>query len=212
MLSLILALVGAGVGAALGLIVGSPVLAVFLGGLTGLFTYLRARGMEIARAAEQNAAAPATRAAVIVPPGSMDLDLGEDLGDLLSGAAHRATRLLEDQGGFDPFVMYVDAGGEVRIRNVGPGTPEATLARARDAARALDASASRLVVVSLGRGEIDGRSRPAVRYEAAERRGRDRTLLFVQPYRGKALLSPAHTTSRPIFAGDGTESLRDRDR
>jgi hypothetical protein len=116
--------------------------------------------------------------------------------------------LLEERGGFDPFVMYIDARGDVRIRNVGPGTPEGALPRARDAARALDASASRLVVVTLGRGEIDGRSRPAVRYEAAERRGRDRTLLFVQPYRGKSILSPAHTTSRPIFAGDGPESLR----
>ena len=52
------------------------------------------------------------------------------------------------------------------------------------------------------------KSRRVVSYEAAERRFRDRTLVFIQPIRDRRLIFPATVEGLPIYVGDGEHTLR----
>ena len=136
------------------------------------------------------------------------IDLGDELLDLLRSASVRANRLLEDTGRLDPFVIYEDQQGNVRVRSVDQSDPERTVERGRIAARSVDPGAPRLVLVWPGVAEFGGRRRSAVIYEAAERRFRDRTLVFVQRRTSRRLVFPAGTAGLPEYAGDAGHSLR----
>ncbi len=136
------------------------------------------------------------------------IDLGDELADLLRSAEYRARRSLEDTGKLDPFVMYEDAGGNVRVRAVDASDPERTLQRAREAARAVDPTAPRLVLAVPGIAEIDGRPRRAVIYEAAETGFRERTLSFAQEYRRRRLIFPATLVGDPTYVGAAPHTLR----
>lgn len=136
------------------------------------------------------------------------IDVGEELLDLLTSARHRSARLLEDHGRLDPFVMYEDREGSVRIRSVEVPDPAQALARARESARAVDPTAPRLVIAVADRAKVRGKTRNVVRYEAAERRFQDRTLVFIQPIRDRLLIFPATVEGLPIYVGDGEHALR----
>ncbi len=139
---------------------------------------------------------------------SVSIDLGDELDDLLRSASYRARRSLEDTGTLEPFVMYENAAGEVRTRRVDASDPEAALARARESARAVDASAPRIVLAVPGLAEIDGRPTRVVMYEAAERRFRERTLAFVQPYRPGRLKLPTTVQEQLLYVGEAPHTLR----
>lgn len=147
-------------------------------------------------------------AAPRIAPHTESIDIGEELVDLLTSAAYRSARMLEDHGVFDPFVMYEDAEGNVRVRSIDAGEPARVLSAAREAARSLDATVPRVVLAVVDLVELDGRRRSAVRYEAAERGFRDRTFAFVQPIRARRLFIPATTEGPPAFVGDGDHALR----
>jgi hypothetical protein len=140
------------------------------------------------------------------------LDLGDELADLLKSAMYRARRSLEDTRRLDPFVMYEDAAGNVRIKRVDGSDPERTAARAREVARAVDAGAPRIVLAVPSVAELDGRPRRVVLYEAAERRFRERTLAFVQPYRPARLFLPVSVSDDLLYVGDAAHILRFVDR
>ena len=140
----------------------------------------------------------------------LTIDLGEELADLLKTATVRVARQLEDKGRFDPFVMYEDAGGTVRVRQVPPDAVVDELTAARTTARSIDPTAPRLVLAVAAEASI-GSSRkrePVVVYEAAERRFRDRTLAFVQRRVPRRIVIPATTKGRPIYVGDAAHTLR----
>jgi hypothetical protein len=135
------------------------------------------------------------------------IDLGEELLDLLTSARKRSARLLEDHG-LDPFVMYEDREGSVRIRSVEVPDPARALARARETARSVDPSAPRVVIAVTDRARFRGKDQQVVRFGAAERRFRDRTLVFIQPIRKRRLIFPATLEGLPIYVGDGEHTLR----
>lgn len=136
------------------------------------------------------------------------IDLGDELEDLLRSAAFTAGRLIESKGRLDPFVMYEDAAGNVRTRRVDETDPERILPKARELARAVDESAPRVILAAPGFAGIDGKAMRVVIYEAAERRFRERTLAFVQPYQRRHLIFPAELKGVPMFVGDAPHSLR----
>jgi hypothetical protein len=72
----------------------------------------------------------------------------------------------------------------------------------------VDPSAPHLVIAVADRATFRGKDQKVVRYEAAERRFRDRTLVFVQPIRARRLMFPATVEGRPIYVGDGEHTLR----
>jgi hypothetical protein len=166
-----------------------------------LLAWQRARWMQVAMGDESTSTRTFEAA-------ESSIDLGEELLDLLISARQRAVRLLEDHGRLDPFVMYEDRQGSVRIRPVEGSDPAQALARARESARSVDPSAPRLVVVVADRTNYRGKEQPVVRYEAAERRFQDRTLVFIQPIRVRRLMFPATVEGLPIYVGDGEHTLR----
>lgn len=138
---------------------------------------------------------------------SESIDLGDELEDLLRSASHRARRSLEDSGKLEPFVMYENGDGDVRVRRVDGSDPDSALRRAREVARAVDADAPRIILAVAGSALVDGRPTRAVHYEAAERRFRERTLAFVQPYRAGRAKFP--TTVKGLhYVGDAPHTLR----
>jgi hypothetical protein len=170
----------------------------------GVIAFLNARDQEFLGRDGLSATAPR-----LVEADRPSIDLGDELADLLTSARQRAGRMLEDRGRLDPFVIYEDAQGSVRIRPVDAPDPDMALARAREGARSIDESAPRVVLVVPGAARIGGRTRRVVVYEAAERRFRDRTLTFIQPYvPRRARIFAAHAEGLPIYVGDGTHALR----
>ena len=143
-----------------------------------------------------------------VAPHAEPIDIGEELIDLLKSAMDRTARMLEDQGRLDPFVLHEDADGTVRIRRVGEAGSGGVLALARETARSIDASTPRVVLAVADTVELEGRTRHVVRYEAAERRFHNRTLVFVQPIRPRQLIIPATTVGLPIYVGTSEHLLR----
>jgi hypothetical protein len=82
------------------------------------------------------------------------------------------------------------------------------LALARETARSVDASAPRVVLSVADTVELEGHARQVVRYEAAERRFHDQTIVFVQPIRPRQLIIPATTVGLPIYFGKSAFLLR----
>jgi len=166
-----------------------------------LVAWLRARDIRAVIGDESTSA-------TMFEPSETSIVLGEELLDLLTSARQRSARMLEDHRPLDPFVMYEDREGSVRIRSVELPDPAQALARTREAARSVDPSAPRLVIAVADRARFRGKDQQVVRYEAAERRFRDRTLVFVQPIRHRRLIFPATVDGLPIYVGDGEHTLR----
>jgi hypothetical protein len=173
--------------------------------VAGAFAFLNARDWEVF--GREPFDLPST-APKISTKDSPSIDLGDELADLLRSASYRARRSLEDSRRLEPFVMYEDAAGNVRIRQVDGSDPDRVLARAREAARAVDESAPRIILAVPSVAEIDDRSTRVVMYEAAERRFRERTLAFVQPYRLGRLIFPTAVAEGVIYVGDAPHTLR----
>jgi hypothetical protein len=136
------------------------------------------------------------------------IDLDDEIEDLLRSAIQLAVRRIEDVGRLEPFVMFEDADGDVRVRKVQVDDPELMLARARTIARQVDPSAPRVVLAVPGRVELKGRTRAAILLEASEYRFRDRTMAFAQLYRPKRFLFAAVAEGRPMYIGESLHLLR----
>lgn len=143
-----------------------------------------------------------------IAPHTEPIDIGEELVDLIWSAAQRSARILEDRGRLEPFVMYEDAQGNVRVRPVDAADGDRVLGRAREAARSIDVSAPRVVLAVTDVENLAGRRRQIVRYEAAERGFRERTFAFAQPIRPRRAIFPSTTEGPLIYLGDGEHSRR----
>jgi hypothetical protein len=137
------------------------------------------------------------------------MDVDEELADLVVSTARHAVRKIEDTGSVKPFVMYQDADGDVRVRQVPEAAPPYWLPRARETARAIGASVP-MVVLAVAAWITDerGRRSPAVYLEAAERGYRERTIAFAQRYRPKRGLRPASAVGQVVYLGDAAHTLR----
>ncbi|MDQ3688990.1 MAG: hypothetical protein M3406_02950 [Chloroflexota bacterium] len=136
------------------------------------------------------------------------MDLDDELGDLLRSARDLATRLLEDDGRLEPFVMFEDGDGEFRVRKVAVDGGADGLARGRAVARQVDPSAPRVVLVVPGVLDFAGKARPSILFEAGEHLFQARTLAFAQLYRPKRLMFPAAAEGRTLYLGEALHSLR----
>ena len=134
--------------------------------------------------------------------------ISDELADLLKSATELAGRTLEDRGSFDAFVIYDDAGGTLRMRQIAGSDARPALTKAREQARAVHPDVSRVVLAVMGQAEIDGRRRRAVLYEAAERGSDGRTLRFAQRYEPRRPMLPGSLKGRPIFVGESDYRLR----
>jgi hypothetical protein len=197
--------------ALLGWVVGAGWVLLPLAVLGGLIAFLNAR--------DWTAFGPLsgdlpTRAPVLadVHPEAPGIDLDDELEDLLVSARDHAVRQIEDGKQVEPFVMWQDAQGNVKVRRVTTSDPELAMARAREAARAIDQSSPRVVIGLAGRVRIDGRRGHAILFEVAERGFRERTLGFAQMYRPKQLVFSGQAQGRLLYLGDAAHTLRFSDR
>jgi hypothetical protein len=173
--------------------------------LAAAITYVRARSMDVFLSdddAERELPAPRLPFVSKEP-----LAMSDELADLLRSATEIAGRTLEERGRFDPFVIYEDAGGTLRMRQVAERDARLALTKAREQARAVHPDVPRVVLAVMGEAEIDGRRERAVVYEAAEHHF-DRTPRFAQRYEPRRPMLPGSLKGRPIYVGRSDYRLR----
>lgn len=136
------------------------------------------------------------------------IGLEDELADLLFSASRMAAQRL-GHGRVAPFLMYETPAAKVAFREILEPDPGRWLARAREAARALEDS--RRVVTSVPwEAPIGDRLEPVILYEAAAQGDTERTLSFIQGYRRKRLMFAGAMTTPVQYVGDGAHTLRFR--
>jgi hypothetical protein len=149
-----------------------------------------------------------SRAPFVVPDGLPAPDMSEELLDLLRTTRVRADRFIAERGHAMPLIAWHDRSGEPHAKLVDVPKGADPLVRAREMARALDASAPRVVICVPGLGLVGGRAKLCVLYEAAEQGFRDRTVSFRQAYSPRRLIFPGQLRGLMEFAGDSEHTLR----
>lgn len=199
-------LLGLGVGGVtmlLVLVAGGEMIGVPVGLAVGLLTSTRAARLV-------GKAKPVTRGSNRRERASVadSIGLEDGLADLLFSASRTAAQRL-GHGKIAPFLMYETPAGKVAFREVLEPDPGRWLARAREAARALEDS--RRVVTSVPwEAPVGDRLQPVILYEAAVQGDTERTLSFIQGYRHKRLMFAGAMTTPVQYVGDGAHTLRFR--